>query len=361
MPRTEIDLQQTIFHLSILDEEGNADEELLPDLDDATLRRLFRVMLLSRRFDERLLQLQRQGRLGTFAPVKGQEAAQIGAMAPLRKTDWFVPSFRETAAALWRETPLSGLLLYNAGFNEGGRPPEGNNDLPISIPVATQIPHAVGLGYAARTKGKEDVAIVFLGDGATSEGDFHEAINFAAVFSTPTIFLCQNNQWAISVPREKQTRSKTLAQKAIAYGIPGIQVDGNDVLAVYAATAEAAERARSGQGPTFIECVTYRLSLHTTADDPTRYRSEDEVRAWEQKEPLIRFRRYLEGRGLLSQSDIERLEQEIRDEIAQAWREAEAQMENPDPSVMFEHIYAEPPDYLRAQQNAFKTEGGGNG
>ncbi|SCZ57630.1 pyruvate dehydrogenase (acetyl-transferring) E1 component subunit alpha [Thiohalomonas denitrificans] len=359
MPRTEIDLQQTISYLSILDEEGNADEELVPDLDDDTLHRLFRVMLLSRRFDERLLQLQRQGRLGTFAPVKGQEAAQIGAMAPLRRTDWFVPSFRETAAALWRDTPLSGLLLYNAGFNEGGLPPEGNNDLPIAIPVATQVPHAVGLGYAARAQGKDDVAIVFFGDGATSEGDFHEAINFSGVFSTPTIFLCQNNQWAISVPREKQTHSRTLAQKAIAYGIPGIQVDGNDVLAVYAATVEAVERARAGEGPTFIECITYRLSLHTTADDPSRYRSEEEVQTWERKEPLIRFRRYLESRGLLSDQEVERLEQEIKEEIEQAWQEAQVQMENPDPSVMFEHIYADPPDYLQAQRAAFQKEIGG--
>ena len=356
MPRKEIDLQQTISYLSILDEDGNADEELVPDLNDDALRRLFRVMLLSRRFDERLLQLQRQGQLGTFAPVKGQEAAQVGAMAPLRRSDWFVPSFRETAAALWRETPLSGLLLYTAGFNEGGRPPEDNNDLPIAIPVATQVPHAVGLGYAARAQGKDEVAIVFFGDGATSEGDFHEAINFSGVFSTPTIFLCQNNHWAISVPRDKQTHSRTLAQKAIAYGIPGIQVDGNDVLAVYAATAEAVERARAGRGPTFIECITYRLSLHTTADDPTRYRSKEEVQAWERKEPITRFRRYLERRGLLTEEEVERLEKEIGNEIQQAWREAQGQMENPEPLVIFEHIHAEPPDYLQAQRNAFGGE-----
>jgi pyruvate dehydrogenase E2 component (dihydrolipoamide acetyltransferase) len=211
--------------------------------------------VLARRLDERMLALQRQGRIGTFAPVSGQEAAQIGAVAALEEHDWFVPSFRESAAAIWRGTPLKQILLYNAGYNEGAAVPDDAHDLPIAIPVATQIPHAVGLAYAVRYRDTGAVAIAFFSDGATSEGDFHEALNFAGVFGAPTIFLCQNNQWAISVPRERQTRSRTLAQKALTYGVPGIQVDGNDVLAVLAATREAAARARDGEGPTLIECV----------------------------------------------------------------------------------------------------------
>ncbi|MCF7982920.1 MAG: pyruvate dehydrogenase (acetyl-transferring) E1 component subunit alpha [Thiohalocapsa sp.] len=353
MPRDEIDLRYTVERLSILDEDGNLDEALAPEASDDLLLSMHRTMLLARRFDERMLQLQRQGRIGTFAPVSGQEAAQVGAMAALRKDDWFVPSFRESAAALWRGTPMSTLLLYNAGYNEGGAIPEDSHDLPIAIPVATQIPHAVGLAYAARYRETDQVAITFFGDGATSEGDFHEALNFAGVFAAPTLFLCQNNQWAISIPREHQTQSRTLAQKALAYGIPGIQVDGNDVLAVLAATREAAERARGGDGPTLIECVTYRLSVHTTADDPSKYRSDDEVEAWRARDPIPRLQRYLQQRELLTDDDIGELEDALAAEIEEAWRDTKAQMERlDDPRNMFEHHYAELPPYLREQRDA---------
>jgi TPP-dependent pyruvate/acetoin dehydrogenase alpha subunit len=203
--------------------------------------------------------LQRQGRIGTFAPIKGQEATQVGAVAALRKEDWLVPAFREAAAAIYRGTPLSDLFIFLAGYNEGGHIPEGQNDLPIAVPVAMQIPHAVGIAYGIKYRKQPHVVMTFFGDGATSEGDFHEGLNFAGVFNTPTVFVCQNNQWAISLPREKQTKSKTLAQKALAYGIPGIQVDGNDVLAVYAATQEAVERARSGKGPRPRNCTGWLL------------------------------------------------------------------------------------------------------
>ncbi len=355
MPRKKIKLDHTLEYLSILDENGKLDRDLEPDIDDDLLLRMHRVMLLSRRFDERLLVLQRQGRIGTFAPVRGQEACQIGSMAALRDEDWFVPAFREFAAMLWRGISLPHLLVFLAGYNEGAAIPEDRHDLPIAVPVATQIPHAVGLGYGARYRDRDEVAIAFFGDGATSEGDFHEGLNFAGVLQTPTLFLCQNNQWAISLPREKQTRSKTLAQKALAYGIPGLQVDGNDILAVYAATAEAAERARAGDGPTLIECVTYRLSIHTTADDPKKYREKEEVERWEKRDPLPRFQKYLIDRDLLSDNDVESLEDEIGQQVRDAWKEASSRIEKlGGPPVMFDYIYAEPPPCLQSQRRAFE-------
>ncbi len=354
MPRHPIEPLYRVEYLSILGSDGQLDAELEPTLDDDTLKRFYRTMLLARRFDEFQLKLQRQGRLGTFAPSSGQEASQLGAVAPLRKEDWVVPSFRELAAYLWRGTKLDQILLYFDGYNEGAEPGEDTRDLPTAIPVGTQIPHAVGLSYAARYRGRDEVAMVFFGDGATSEGDFHEGLNFAGVFNTPTIFVCQNNQWAISMPREHQTHSKTLAQKALAYGIPGIQVDGNDVLAVYAAAKEAVERARSGEGPTLLECITYRLAAHTTADDPKRYRSKEEEEAWKQCDPLRRFRRYLEDKGLLDDSTVETMEQEIEQELKQAWQRAEKRMaELTDPTVIFDHQFAEMPPYLQEQRDAF--------
>jgi pyruvate dehydrogenase E1 component alpha subunit len=355
MPRKTIKIPDHIEYLSVLDEHGRMDTKLMPDLDEDQLRYMHRIMLLSRRFDERLLTLQRQGRIGTFAPIKGQEAAQIGAVAPLQQEDWVVPSFRETAAAIYRGTPLTGLLIFQAGYNEGGCIPEGQHNLPIAVPVGTQIPHAVGIAYGMQYRQQPQVTLVFFGDGATSQGDFHEGLNFAGVFNTPTIFLCQNNQWAISLPRTKQTRSQTLAQKALAYGIPGIQVDGNDVFAVYVAVQEAAERARSGKGPTLVECVTYRVSLHTTADDPTRYRSEEEVKGWEKRDPLVRLQKYLIDRKLLSDKHLKDLEANVQADIEHAWQEAQEQMASMgDPLDIFDHVYAELPPYLAEQRQAFQ-------
>ena len=354
MPRTEIKLPHRIDYLSVLDAEGNVDQDLMPDLTDEQLLHLHRIMLLSRRFDERLLSLQRQGRVGTFAPIKGQEAAQIGAVAALTKDDWVVPAFRETAATIYRGAPLSDLFIFQAGYNDGGTMAEDQHDLPIAVPVGTQMLHAVGIAYGMRYRKQKQVVMTFFGDGATSQGDFHEALNFASVLDTATIFVCQNNQWAISTPRSKQTKSKTLAQKALAYGLPGIQVDGNDIFAVYAAAQEAIARARAGAGSTLIECVTYRLSVHTTADDPTKYRSDDEVKEWEKRDPLPRLQNYLIARDVLSPKKIETLEKEIKDEIEQEWRKAQERIETmDDPSVIFDHIYAEMPPYLEEQRTAF--------
>jgi pyruvate dehydrogenase E1 component alpha subunit len=351
MPRKKITISEKAEYLSILNEKGQLDKKLEPDIGEDVLLKLHRFMVLARKFDERLLNLQRQGRIGTFPPIKGQEAAQLGTIAHLRASDWMVPAFRETAAELWRGKSLESIIIYNNGFAEGVDIPEDRNDLPISVPVGSQIIHAVGLGWAAKYRQKDDVVMTFFGDGATSEGDFHEGLNFAAVFQAPVVFVCQNNHWAISMPLSKQTRSKTLAQKALAYGMPGIQVDGNDILAVFAAAQEAVQRARSGDGPTLIECVTYRLMMHTTADDPKRYRTDEEVEKWSKRDPLPRFQKYLMDKGLLSGDKLNEIESEIMEEIQAAVEGAEKQMAAfGDPMDMFDHAYAEMPPYLKEQK-----------
>jgi len=346
MPRTRLEPRFHVEYLSILDSDGNVDTALEPDLSTEELKRLYRAMLLGRRLDERMVRLQRQGRIGTFAPIKGQEASQLGTVSCLRPSDWMVPSFRETAAMIWRGWPIEKLLLLFAGYLEGGQPAPDQHDLPITIPVATQIPHAVGLAYAAQYRGDDAVVMTFFGDGATSEGDFHEAMNFAGVWHVPIVFVCQNNQWAISVPLKKQTHSRTIAEKALAYGLPGLQVDGNDILAVCAAGREAVARARAGEGPTLIECVTYRLGVHTTADDPTKYRSAEEVAEWERKDPLTRFGTYLQKRNLLDEG----LEAQVDAEIAEAIKRFEA-TPPADPLTMFDHVYGDLPPHLRAQRD----------
>jgi pyruvate dehydrogenase E1 component alpha subunit len=333
------------------------DKNLEPDIPEDLLLKLHRAMLLGRRFDERLLSLQRQGRIGTFAPISGQEAAQLGATAALLSSDYFVPSFRETAAQVYRGAPMESIILNFGGYNEGALLIKEGHDLPVAVPVSSQIPHAVGVGWGIKYRGAKDVVMTFFGDGGTSQGDFHEAMNFAGVYQVPVVFVCQNNQWAISVPRSRQTRSKTLAQKAIAYDIPGIQVDGNDILAVYAAAREAVDRARSGSGPSMIECVTYRMMMHTTADDPKRYRTNEEVEEWKKRDPIDRFQKYLKDKGFLSDQTIEALEAEIKEEIQKAVEHAEELMKKySDPLQMFEHAYAEMPAYLKEQRDAFKKE-----
>jgi pyruvate dehydrogenase E1 component alpha subunit len=347
MPRITLEPRFQVEHLSVLDSDGHLDTALEPKLAGDELKSLYRAMVMGRRLDERMVRLQRQGRIGTFAPIKGQEASQIGSAFTLRRIDWMVPSFRETAAMIWRGWPIEKLLLFFAGHLEGGRPEPDQHDLPITIPVATQLPHAVGLAYAAQYRGDDVVVMAYFGDGATSEGDFHEAMNFAGVWHVPVVFVCQNNQWAISVPLKKQTHSRTIAQKALAYGIPGIQVDGNDILAVYAASLEAVARARAGDGPTLIECVTYRLGVHTTADDPTKYRSNEEVAEWERKDPLTRFSAYLKNKRLLDPG----LEKEVDAEIAAAIARFETTAAA-DPLTMFDHVYAELPPDLKIQREA---------
>ncbi len=357
MPREKIDLPYSVDYLSILDADGSVDKTLEPALPEDLLLRMHRVMLLNRRFDERMLHLQRQGRIGTFALTTGHEATFVGSVAALRSSDWLVPSYREAAAILWRGGSLENFLLYFGGYDEAGWVPEDVKNLPISIPVGSQTQHAVGLGWAIRSRGSDEVVMVYFGDGATSQGDFHEAMNFAGVYQTPVVFICQNNQWAISVPRSRQSHSRTLAQKALAYDIPGIQVDGNDVLAVHAAAVEAVERARTGGGPTLIECVTYRLSLHTTADDPKRYRDDAEVAIWMKRDPLPRFQNYLLAKGILTESKLAETEEAIKTEIQEAVDRAETRMKEPvDPLHMFEHMYAERTPALEEQRDELSRE-----
>jgi pyruvate dehydrogenase E1 component alpha subunit len=356
MPRKAISIQEKIESLSILDAQGKVDAKLEPKLEAAFLLKLYRAMVLGRRFDERLLALQRQGRIGTFAPISGQEASQLGAVAALEDTDWMVPSFRETAAEIWRGRPLESVILAFGGYNEGADIDPGHN-MPVSVPVGSQMLHAVGIAWACRYREKDAVALTFFGDGATSEGDFHEAMNFAAVLQAPVVLVCQNNHWAISVPRARQTRAATLAQKAVAYGMPGIQVDGNDVLAVFTAVQEAVARARAGDGPTLVECVTYRMQMHTTADDPKRYRRDEDVEAWRARDPIRRFEKYLQQRKVLDKKKIETVAEEVLAQIQAAVDQAEESMKSlGDPLEMFDHAYAEAPPYLEAQRAELAAE-----
>jgi pyruvate dehydrogenase E1 component alpha subunit len=347
----------SVHWLQVLDEYGNCDEELRPSLDEAKIKKLFEWMILARTFDEKAFKLQREGRLGTYASILGQEAAQVGSAFALKSSDWMFPAFREPGASFVRGLPLRMILQYWAGDERGSLIPEGINDFPITIPVATQIPIGVGAAMAAKLKRDPIAVMVYMGDGATSKGDFHEGLNFAGVFSAPVVFLCQNNQWAISVPLRKQTAAKTLAQKAIAYGLPGLQVDGNDVFAVYRAANEALTRAREGQGPTLIECVTYRLGDHTTADDASRYRNRDEVEQWKKKDPIERLRIYMERTGLWSKTYDHEVRSETKDKVEEAVRETE-NVPPPDPRDMFRFMFHELTAELREQMEGF-LEGNG--
>jgi TPP-dependent pyruvate/acetoin dehydrogenase alpha subunit len=252
---------------------------------------------------------------------------------------------------------MESIILAFGGYNEAASFVKEGHDLPVAVPVSSQVLHAVGIAWGMKYRKKPNVVMTFFGDGGTSEGDFHEGMNFAAVYQVPLVFVCQNNQWAISVPRSRQTHSKTIAQKALAYDMPGIQVDGNDVLAVYSAAKEAIDRARAGGGPSLIENVTYRMMMHTTADDPKRYRKDEEVDAWKKRDPIQRFQKYLKSKGLLSDSKIEELEAEIKADIQKAVEHAEELMKKySDPLPMFEHAYAEMPPHLKEQREEFKKE-----
>jgi pyruvate dehydrogenase E1 component alpha subunit len=286
--------------------------------------------------------------MGTYAPIWGQEACQVGSAYVLQRGDWVFPAFRELAASLMMGIPLKTVYLYWMGNEEGSRAPEGINVMPVSIPVGTHPLHAVGVAWAAKIRRDRIVIIAYFGDGATSKGDFHEAMNFAGVFKVPTLFFCQNNQFAISVPRKIQTASETIAQKAIAYGVDGIQVDGNDLFAVYTVTKEAVEKARSGGGATLIEGVTYRFGPHTTADDPTKYRTDEEIEPWKLLDPLVRLRLYLKEKGLWNGEVEKRLTEEAQKEIDQSVIDAEA-VPVPEVEDIFKYVFAEMTPQLKEQ------------
>ena len=353
MPRKTL-AEFKVEHLQILDENGKLDTELEPDLTPDQLLRLYRGMVRAREFDQRMLKLQRQGRIGTFGPCTGHEATSTTAALAMQDDDWFVGAFRELGGRLLRGEPLTNTLHYYNGWEEGNVLPEdvGRRMLPLAVVVGTQVLHAAGIGYALKHRGEKAAVVTFMGDGATSEGDFHEGLNFAAVWQAPVVFVCQNNQWAISVPREKQTRSETIAQKGVAYGMPCIQVDGNDALACYVAIKEALDRAYAGQGPTLIEAVTYRLVMHTTADDPTKYRSKEQEEEWWQREPLIRFQKYLEGKDLWDQPREDALREELRAEVDTAVKEFEATAPWP-ADRPFDHVFAESHPSLERQRQQF--------
>jgi pyruvate dehydrogenase E1 component alpha subunit len=333
----------------ILTPEGElAPGAAAPVTEDETLR-LYRAMVAARLYDRKGSALQKQGRLATYAPFEGQEAAQIGSAAALRPDDWMVATYRDAAAMWFHGYPWELLLLWRMGDERGNCPPEGVPILPPSITVGAHMLHAVGLGWAARLRGEDRVAITYFGDGATSEGDFHEAMNFAGVLRTPTVFVCQNNQYAISLRRDRQTAAATIASKAEGYGMPAAYVDGNDLFAMMATAREAVDRARSGGGPTLIEAVTYRLGPHTTSDDPGRYRDDAEEAEWRPRDPIERVRRYLERAGAWTPDVQAEIEAEERAAVEAAAAAAET-VPPPAPQDLFDAMFAVPTSPLEEQR-----------
>jgi len=343
----------------VLDDEGKVlPGAKVPSLSEETLTRIFDVMLLVRTMDDRMMRLQRQGRLGFYMKAIGEEASHF-AVQPLRENDWVFPSYREQGAWFWRGYPIETFI--NQLFGNEKDPVKGRqmpvhhsarelNLVSISSPVGTQIPQAVGAAHAAKIMGKDDVAMTFFGEGTSSTGEFHVAMNFAGVYKAPIVFVCRNNGWAISVPTERQTAAKTYASKAVGYGMPGVRVDGNDVLAVIQVASEAVDRARGGDGPTLIEALTYRVQGHSSSDDPSVYRDPHAPEPWERKDPLNRLRNYLKQIGLwnepLESGIVERYNSQISDALAKADKLGPPPLE-----TMFEEVYEEMPWNLREQRD----------
>jgi pyruvate dehydrogenase E1 component alpha subunit len=338
--------------IQLLSPEGTLvpDAEFEADLKKDDLLEIYRYMVLARRADAEGTNLQRQGELGVYTPLLGQEAAQVGTGYALDEGDWIFPSYREMAMALMRKIdPVDIFHMFRGTWHGGMWDAKEHRFAYLSVPIATQILHAVGFGIAAKHDGAKTVVLACFGDGATSEGDFHEGCNFAGVWRAPVVFLCQNNGYAISVPLSKQTAAPTLAVRALGYGFPGVRVDGNDVLACYAVAKEAVRRAREGEGPTLIEAMTFRRGPHSTADDPTRYRTDEELKRWEALDPIARFTRYLEREEILTDEFKEKVDAEgkelashIRSEIVGA---------GPRPAhELFEFVYSEPSEILRREE-----------
>ncbi|MBH0155719.1 pyruvate dehydrogenase (acetyl-transferring) E1 component subunit alpha [Fictibacillus sp. 5RED26] len=325
MTKTIDAVQDQFETFQILSEDGEVvNESAMPNLSDEDLQELMRRMVYTRIWDQRAISLNRQGRLGFYAPVAGQEASMLGTHYALDKEDWILPGYRDIPQMVFHGFPLTQAFLWSRGHFQGGQIPEGVNVLMPQIIIGAQIIQAAGVGFGLKKQGKKNVCITYTGDGGASQGDFYEGLNFAGAYRANTIFVVQNNRFAISVPVEKQSAAKTIAQKAVAAGIEGIQVDGMDVLAVYAATQQARERAISGEGPTLIETLTYRYGPHTMAgDDPTRYRTKDLDNEWEKKDPLVRFRKFLEKKNLWSEEQENKVVEEAKEDIKAAIKKAD--------------------------------------
>ncbi|MCH5583432.1 thiamine pyrophosphate-dependent enzyme [Shimazuella sp. AN120528] len=306
---------------------------------------LLRLLRSVRLFDRRMVLWQRQGKIGTYAPIEGQEAAQVGSAYALDKTDWIFPSYREQGVAYTVGIPMTSVIQYWSGQIEGCKPPAGYRYVPPTVPIATQLPQAVGAAWAMKKRGETGIAIAYFGDGATSEGDFHEALNFASVYDLPVLFFCQNNGYAISVPFSEQSASKTVAERAAAYDMDAYQVDGNDVLAVY----DVVKTARGKQRPVLIEAITYRTGAHTTADDASRYRSEEEVRIWLNRDPLYRYEQLCLSEGLLDEDELIQEDGQVTKQLDRAIREVEKYQPNL-PMGLFQHVYHQIPECLKKQQ-----------
>jgi pyruvate dehydrogenase E1 component alpha subunit len=323
--------------------------------DAQLLRRMYAELVRGRRYNAQATALTKQGRLAVYPSSTGQEACEVAAALALEDRDWLFPSYRDTLAAVARGVdPVEALTLLRGDWHTGYDPHE-HRVAPLCTPLATQLPHAVGLAHAARLKGDDVVALALVGDGGTSEGDFHEALNFAAVWQAPVVFLVQNNGFAISVPLAKQTAAPSLAHKAVGYGMPGRLVDGNDAVAVHEVLSDAVRHARAGGGPTLIEAVTYRIDAHTNADDATRYRGDAEVEAWRDHDPILLLERELTERGLIDEDTI-RAAREDAETMAAALRERMNQDPALDPMDLFAHVYAEPTPQLREQQAQLQAE-----
>jgi pyruvate dehydrogenase E1 component alpha subunit len=356
MPRRTVYKAQ-VDYLQILDENGNLDESLARGtLTDEEVRDLYEFMIVCRQLDEVAFKLQRSGRMGTYPQNKGQEAAAVGTGYAAKKgVDFLVPCYRENAALFMHGLPMHYILLHWMGDERGNQIPQGVHMTPIAIPIGTQMLHAAGIAWAFRLRKEERVVLTYFGDGATSEGDFHEAMNFASVLQAPVVFICQNNHWAISVPRDIQMASETVAQKALAYGLPTIQVDGNDLFAVYRAAREAVDRARGGGGPSFIEAVTYRLGDHTTADDARRYRDPEELEAWKSRDPLVRLRKYLERKDLWNESRQKAAEEKAKVTVADVVKAAEG-IAKPSVDDIFDYTFGPPlPPELEVEKRTLQT------
>jgi pyruvate dehydrogenase E1 component alpha subunit len=344
---------------SVLQPDGEVIDGSIPDLDDDRIREMYRLMVLTRAFDDRGMNLQRQGRIGFYLPSRGEEALQVGCALALEPDDWSFPSYRMPGFAISRGVDPAMMLnqiFGNAADTCHGRQMpvhysfRDQNFVSISSPIGTHIPQAVGAAMAMKYKGDKNVAITFFGDGGTSSDGFHVGMNFGAVYEAPVIFFCNNNQWAISVPFEKQTKSESVAIKAKAYGMPGVRVDGNDVLAVYAAVKEAVDRAREGGGPTLIEALTFRMGPHSSSDDPTRYRPDEVVAEWQKKDPIARFREFLTKRGLWDEDFEQECQEGAKERLSAAAKEAE-KAGPPPVETMFDGVYAETPPELALQRD----------